>query len=141
MFCYIHRSVPNPVVTREVSSGSCSEWMQRPTAKQEVEREPKLEVSIWSLLLVLGEPCQRGGGAAALGPKGVKDMLSTWLAESTDGSSQRLKQHLRNLMGLCWVLCINVMVVACVLGAFLTGRLGVSLPLLPALGTPFNFLG
>ena len=62
IFCYTDKSIPYPVIIREVSSGSKWEQMQRSTARQYVERESKLEISVQFLPSELREAHRRGGG-------------------------------------------------------------------------------
>jgi hypothetical protein len=49
IFYYMHRSVPYSVILREAPSDTMKECMQRPAARDYVERDFKLEVSIKSL--------------------------------------------------------------------------------------------
>lgn len=54
IFCYSHKSVPYPVITREAASWSRWEEIQKPNARHYVERESKLMVSIKLLPAELG---------------------------------------------------------------------------------------
>jgi len=61
IFGYTYRSVPYPVIIKEVSLGSRQEQMQRPSARHYMERKSKWEIPIKSLISELRASLGRGG--------------------------------------------------------------------------------
>lgn len=62
--------------------------MQRPTAKDSMEKEPKSETYIGSFPSELVKPCRRGGGRL-VGARGVKDTIENMTHRINDTGLMR----------------------------------------------------
>lgn len=97
IFCYSHRLVPYPDIIKELFSGSRQGQVQVPTARHYVEKECKLEVSIWSLSSeILAEDGRKDDrsqrGWKTLRKFGPQNQSTKW----NPIYSQRLKQQTRH---------------------------------------------